>query len=419
MRILFVLHQFFPEFASGTERVTLNLARMAQRAGHHVHVLAGSVDPLGAGAVPVEAPFTGCFRLTYEGLPVTLVPRRLLPPTADIGLDADESLADAIAAWMQHERFDIAHVLHMMRMGTAVLAAQRCGLPYVITLTDFFVPCARINLVTCEGLACDGPEGGRRCAADCPMPPWTPASYVQRYEQARSLLAGAAERVTPSGFVARRYRDSFPGLAFRVIPHGIDLLALAGQAANPPPRDSHAPLRLVYAGVLVPQKGLNVLLRALALLDGRDVTLTALGAAHGDPAYHREVRALAAADPRVQLVGALDAPQVFEHFRGADLLCLPSQISESYSLVLHEAAAAGVPALVCDLGAPAERVRETGAGAVVAHAEPRAWADAIASVLAAPELLRSWQQRLPLPPRVEEEAFFYESLYRRARRTGV
>jgi glycosyltransferase involved in cell wall biosynthesis len=415
MRILFVLHQFFPEFASGTERVALNLARMAQRAGHHVHVLAGSVDPLATGAVPVEAPFTGCFRLTYEGLPVTLLPRRLLPPTADIGLDADEPLAGRVASWMQEQQFDVAHVLHTMRMATAVLAAQRCGLPYVITLTDFFVPCARINLVTCEGETCDGPHEGRRCARDCLTPPWTPDSYRQRYEQASALLAGAAERVVPSEFVARRYRESFPDLAFRVIPHGIDLLALAGTSAKAAPRAASGPLRLVYAGVLVRQKGLDVLLRALALLEGRNLALMALGAAHGDPAYHREVRALAAADPRVELAGAMDAPQVFAQFRRADLLCLPSQISESYSLVLHEAAAAGAPALVSDLGAPPEHVAHTGAGRVVAHADPRAWADAIAAVLDEPELLHSWQQRLPLPPRVEEEAFFYESLYGRVR----
>jgi hypothetical protein len=192
MRILFILHQFFPEFGSGTERVALNLARMAQRAGHHVQVLAGSVDPLATGAVPVAAPFTGCFRLTYQGIPVTLMPRRMLPATADIGLDADEALAGPLSAWMLEQRFDIAHVLHTMRTATVVLAAQACGLPYVVTLTDFFVPCARINLVTCNGKACDGPEGGRHCARACLTPPWTPESYRRRFEQATALLAGAA-----------------------------------------------------------------------------------------------------------------------------------------------------------------------------------------------------------------------------------
>jgi glycosyltransferase involved in cell wall biosynthesis len=416
MRILFILHQFFPEFSSGTERVALNLARMAQRAGHHVHVLAGTVDAGRTGGVAVAAPFPGCFRLTYEGIPVTLIPRRALPATADIGLDADEALAGELAAWMQAERFDVAHVLHTMRMATAVLAAQRCQLPYVITLTDFFVPCARINLVTCGGRSCDGPDRGRRCPVDCPAPPWTTASYLQRYEQAASLLAGAAERVTPSDFVARRYRDSFPELAFRVIPHGIDLLALAGSAGAKAPRRADGALRLLFVGVAVPQKGLSVLLRALAQLKGRELTLKVIGGWHGDPAYHDEVRALAAADPRVELVGTQSAPQVFAAMQDADLLCLPSQVPESFSLVLHEAAAAGTPALVSDLGAPPDRVAATGSGRVVAHADPRAWASAIGAVLGEPELLQSWRQSLPLPLRVEEEGFFYESLYRRVRR---
>lgn len=419
MRILFILHQFFPEFSSGTERVALNLARTAQRAGHHVHVLAGTVDGERAGRVPAPSPFPGCFRLTHEGIPVTLIPRRVLPPTADIGLDADEGLADELAAWMRAERFDVAHVLHTMRMATAVLAAQRCRLPYVITLTDFFVPCARINLVTCSGRSCDGPDRGRRCPVDCPAPPWTTASYLQRYEQAASLLAGAAERVTPSDFVARRYRESFPEQAFRVIPHGIDLLALTGSASAQAPRRRDGPLRLLFVGVAVPQKGLGVLLRALALLKGRELTLKVIGGWHGDNAYHDELRALAAADPRVELVGPVGAAAVFAAMQDADLLCLPSQVPESFSLVLHEAAAAGTPALVSDLGAPPDRIAVTGSGRAVAHADPRAWASAIASVLDDPELLASWRQRLPLPLRVEEEGFFYESLYRRARRVAA
>ena len=416
MRILFVIHQFFPEFSSGTERVALNIARMAQRAGHHVHVLAGTVDPARTGGTPADQPLGGCVRLSYEGIPVTLIPRKLLPPTADIGLDADEAMAGQLAAWMNAQRFDVAHVLHTMRMATAVLAAQRCGLPYLLTLTDFFVPCARINLVTTKGEACHGPDLGRRCPVDCPAPPWTTGSYLQRYDQASALLAGAAERVVPSEFVARRYRESFPGLAFRVIPHGIDLLALTAHAAAPRHRGEGRPLKLAYVGAVIPQKGLEVLLRAMALLQGRNVSLKAIGGFHGNPGYHQEVRALAAADPRVELAGPMSSADVFSALQDSDLLCLPSQVPESFSLVLNEAAAAGVPALVSDLGAPPERVAEAGSGRAVPHAQPQAWAEAIAAVLDQPQLLQAWKEALPLPLRVEEEAFFYESLFRRARR---
>jgi glycosyltransferase involved in cell wall biosynthesis len=419
MRILFVLHQFFPEFSGGTEHVAFNLARMAQRAGHHVHVLAATVDAARSGGIAGAGLLAGSLRANHHGIPVTLLPRSLLPASGDIGFDTAPTIVDDLASWMDAERFDVAHVLHTMRMGSAVLAAQRCGLPYVLTLTDFFLPCARINLVTQGGVACAGPDEGRRCARDCPSAPWTPAGYRQRYEQARSLIAAAAERVAPSQYVARRYRDSFPEAAFRVVAHGIDLLALKGSGTRSAAQPAPHGLRLAYVGGIIPQKGLDVLLRALALLPGRDLSLTVIGGFHGNSGYHQEVRSLAAADPRVVLAGQLPAAQVFAALESVDLLCLPSVVPESYSLVLHESAAAGVPALVSDLGAPADFVAQSGGGRVVANGEPLAWAAAIASALDEPAAVRDWRRALALPPRVEEEAFFYESLYRRARRHQV
>jgi glycosyltransferase involved in cell wall biosynthesis len=327
----------------------------------------------------------------------------MLPGTADISLEVDTALADRLAEWMGRERFDVAHVLHTMRMGSAVLAAQRCGLPYLLTLTDFFLPCARINLVTMHDRCCDGPQLGRRCAHECLAAPWTADSYRQRYEQASSVLAGAAERVAPSTYVAARYQDSFPHLKFKVIPHGIDLIALFKESRAAQTQDQPAGLKLAFIGSIVPQKGLHVLLRALALMPGRDLSLKVIGGFHGNEGYHREIRALAAADSRVQLVGALPAAEVFRAMHQLDLLCLPSQVPESFSLVHQE-------------GAAAQRVAESGGGRVVAAADPRAWADAIEAVIQRPALLREWKDALPLPLRVEEEAFFYDSLLRRARR---
>jgi len=88
-------------------------------------------------------------------------------------------------------------------------------------------------------------------------------------------------------------------------------------------------------------------------------------------------------------------------------------VPESFSLVLNEAAAAGVPALVSDLGAPAERVSASESGMVLHAGDVNAWAKALAEVVARPEIINSWRERIPLPLRIEEEAFFYETLYRR------
>jgi glycosyltransferase involved in cell wall biosynthesis len=411
MRILIILHQFYPEFCGGTERVALNLAKAAQRAGHYVHVLACTVNPAVSSTRPCGQ-LAGALETVHEGVPVTLLPRALLPAAADFSFETDPALVGRLIAWIEHSRFDCAHVLHPMRMGSALLAAQRSGLPYLLTLTDFFSPCFRINLVDTQGQLCQGPRAGTRCADACVTAPWTSESLLGRYRQARGILAAAGARICPSEYVAGRYLSAFPDLEFSTVPHGIDLLALAAcsvSQASPP----ETGLTLGFIGSVVPQKGLDTLLRAFARVPGSSHKLRIVGGFYGDPAYHREVRLLAGADPRVEVVGEVAPAQVFNIIQSLDVLCLPSLVPETFSLVLHEAAAAGVPALVSDLGAPGERVAQLGGGRVLPPGDVDAWTRAIAEVAAHPELLETWRAELPLPLRIEEEAFFYESLYRR------
>ncbi|HEY9208094.1 MAG TPA: glycosyltransferase [Acidovorax sp.] len=418
MRILIVLHQFFPEFSGGTERVALNLARTAQRAGHHVRVLACAVQPAACDGLAASA-LPGAFDTVHEGVPITLLPRAALPATADYSLDVAQALVEPLQAWMHEKHFDMLHLLHPMRMATVVKAAQQCGLPYILTLTDFFLPCSRINLVNLRGKLCEGPQQGHRCAKDCKVPPWDAESLGQRHKQAAALLASASACVAPSAYVADRYRAAFEGLPVRVIPHGIDLLALLRNAASPAvPPASAMPLTLGYIGTIVPQKGLQVLLQALASIPGVPLRLLVAGELHGDAVYADSIQRMVAADQRVEMLGQLDAVEVGAMLSEINLLCLPSIVPESFSLVLRESAALGVPALVSQLGAPAELMAETGAGRALPAGDASTWAQAIAQVQREPAMLERWRAALPLPLRVEEEAFLYESLYRQFRKAG-
>ena len=410
MRILYVVHQFYPEFGSGTERVTLNLARMAQRAGHHVQVLACMLDR--GQHRGVAAPGLA-EALTYmvDGITVTMLDRASLPAGAETGLAVSDTVRDQLAAWMQAQRFDVMHLMHPMRSASAIAAAQRIGLPLVLTLTDHFAACLRINLMDVDGRPCEGPDGGRACARKCSLPAWNEAALRARHEQFGAVLAYAGSRVVPSLHVAQRYRAAFPDLSFDVIAHGIDLLALG---AAPPPPAGPRPLTLGFVGSLVIAKGLDVLLRALARLRGLPLCLKVAGGFHGDASYQAELRALAAADDRVELLGMLDPAAVAALMRQLDVLCLPSQVPESFSLVVHEAAALGVPSLVGHLGAPAEAIARSGAGRVIPAGDEAAWAAAIRACVDERGQLAAWRRALPLPQRIEEEAFLYEGLYRQA-----
>ena len=154
-----------------------------------------------------------------------------------------------------------------MDFDAALLAAQQCGLPYVVTLTDFFVGCYRINAINAQGQPCSGPDEGRSCVRDCLVPEWTEPALLQRHQLAKALLQGAIERVAPSEYVAEFFRASFPELPLRVIPHGIDFLALMGNGQSVVHAHEdlapEAPITLGYVGAIVAQKGLHILLQAL------------------------------------------------------------------------------------------------------------------------------------------------------------
>ncbi len=412
MRILYLVHQFFPEFGSGTERVTLNLARAMQRAGHHVQVLGCAVTPghlPPARACAIDSAEQGL----VEGVAVTMLAHARLPARADTGFDVDEALTAQVEAWLRSERFDLVHVMHSMRMGSAIAAATRTGLPLLLTLTDFFPACVRINLIDLEGQDCAGPEQGTACARKCLGPAWSTPALQARYQHARSILEQADARVVPSAFVEGRFDAAFPGLDWTRIAHGVDLVALMrGPAAVAKPAD--APRHLGFIGSLIPPKGAHLLLQALAQQPTLPVRLSIAGGFHGDAQYEASVRAIAAADPRVQLLGRCSAEQVAALLKQLDLLCLPSLVPETYSLVLHEAAALGVPAMVSARGAPGDAVAASGGGVVVAKDTPAAWAQALRAWATDAAAARTMARRVPLPPRVEEEAFFYEALYKRS-----
>jgi len=409
MRILFVLHQFYPEFAGGTERVTLNLAKAVQRAGHYVHVLACTVYPetqVGRASNNLR----GAYEYVHDGLPVTVLQRAQLVSSADFDFAVDEILTKKIQNWLATMAFEVAHITHFMRMASAMSAIQKAEIPYVVTLTDFFPACYRVTLVNVAGALCPGPDEGKRCADECLVPALPRQNLRIRYRHGHSLLEGASARICPSEFVARRYREIFPELEFRKIPHGIDLLTMLAD----PPKQKKAGMGLTlgYGGTINFSKGLDFLLRAIKQVEAPDLRLRVMGPKHGIDSYHTKIEQLIAADERVEWLGEMPQQEFFKALSECDVLCLPSRWPETYSLVLHEASALGVPALVSDLGAPGEIVSTTGAGRALPHDDVQAWAKAISEVAQNPDLLRSWRAALTLPPRVEEEAFFYELIYR-------
>jgi len=152
--------------------------------------------------------------------------------------------------------------------------------------------------------------------------------------------------------------------------------------------------RLIFIGQIIPEKGLHVLLEAVALLAGRGVavSLDVVGDVEGwiSPTYgdYREVLKARAARPdladRVRFLGFReDVPALLGQ---AVLHCCPSlpDQREAFGLVVLEAKAAGVPSVVFPTGALPELVTHGVDGWVCAASTPASLAEACETLLRDP-----------------------------------
>jgi glycosyltransferase involved in cell wall biosynthesis len=157
-------------------------------------------------------------------------------------------------------------------------------------------------------------------------------------------------------------------------------------ARAPAPAGADAPLRLLFVGRLVPEKGVLVLLWALAALRERGLQVDAVLV--GDGPYRdqleREAHRLGVAG-QLTFTGALTGAAIAPQYRDADVFCLPS-FAEGLPVVLMEAMASGVPVVATAIAGVRELVHDGESGLLVSPGRADELAGALAVMLAEPAL---------------------------------
>ncbi|MFI7483514.1 glycosyltransferase family 4 protein [Kocuria sp. M1R5S2] len=206
-----------------------------------------------------------------------------------------------------------------------------------------------------------------------------------------AALAVASGVLVTSDWAARDLRRRY----------GLDDVSVAVPGTHPAPlAHGSSPPRLSCVGSLTPLKNQLLLLEALAPLVHLDWTLDLVGAP-GPPGYVGTLQEAIDAFPapgRVRRTGPRTGADLAEQWAATDLLVLPSA-AETYGMVVTEALAHGVPALVAAgtgaveafEGVPEGSVPATEpAGAVLDTADPTAWTGALHDWLTDPAVRARW-----------------------------
>lgn len=142
---------------------------------------------------------------------------------------------------------------------------------------------------------------------------------------------------------------------------------------------------IVFAGKLVPNKGVTVLVEAACRLvrDFPGLRVHLLGRAQPNMIAQLQQRARdAGASDLLEFAGFVDRTEVPQHFSRAHVFAMPSQYEPGPGLVYLEAMACGLPVIACDGAGAAEVVREGENGMLVPPQDPARLAAALGELLA-------------------------------------
>ena len=142
------------------------------------------------------------------------------------------------------------------------------------------------------------------------------------------------------------------------------------------------PKRLLSVGSLVPRKGFDVLIKALAPLTALEWHLKIVGDDTRDLAtteYIKKLIQLHQLQDRIDCTGAVDQETLLDHFATADMFVLASHY-EGYGMAFAEALAAGLPIIGTTGGAIPDTVPRT-AGILVEPGNVTAFSQALQQLL--------------------------------------
>ena len=413
MRVLHLVHQYLPEHIGGTELYTRWLTEALSQRGHEISIFyRRSAEGKGLESRTDSAP------LGYGGQQVWPAWSGILDPKRRfLATFGDQALMEAFEQVLVKTRPELVHLQHLMGLPVALVwYLQERGIPFIITLHDYWWVCANAQLFTnYSQKICDGPQAYLNCARCAlarvnyphlwPAIPGLAGLLARRNQLLWQVMQAAHKLIAPSQFVANWYAaHGVPVEKLRTIFHGLLQPVLLPRPEKRPDR----PIRFAYIGGLSSQKGVHVLVEAFnGLAQGTELWIA--GDETADPGYVARLRQNAS--PGIRFLGRLTREQVWETLTQIDIVVVPSLWYETFSFIISEAFAAKAPVIASKLGPLTERVHHEGDGLLVPPGDVAALRQALCRFLQEPALLPRLQAGIQPVQTMEAHAGEIEAVY--------
>jgi glycosyltransferase involved in cell wall biosynthesis len=435
VKVLLATHQFFPEFAAGTEVLTRSVARELIARGHAVRIVTG---------FPAKGDMPDGLRTDeyeFDGVRIHRFYHAYMPmggQRSKIEIGFDNHLAAAyFARVLGSFSPDVVHFFHFNRLGTGLISrAVEAGVPAYFTPTDFWTICPTAQLLYGDGRTCAGPDAGsgncivhfvgNTLAGRFGRAVWhLPASagdflarvartrLFSRFEYAEevSALRGRLDInvgrlnqlsgiIAPNRMVERLLaRYGVRPERIMVAAYGVDVQehGNAGEA-----RRSSMPLRIGFIGSLAHHKGCHVLLEAFLRLPPRRALLRIFGREGDFPRYSAMLRELAQGTHGIEFCGTFPNAQIGQVLGDLDVLVVPSLWNENTPLVVYSAQAARCPVVASDVPGIASAVRDKIDGILFEPGNVTALASLLREFVDDPEILEDLSAACRVPKSVSE-----------------
>lgn len=238
-------------------------------------------------------------------------------------------------------------------------AAGRVGLPRRHQ-SAWFAPLAD---------AVRGEPASHVLAHNAPLMPWLlrgtdhRVSIYAHNQLFRTFSRGEADRIVGEASAVICVSDALADDTRRLLPRALASRVVVVENPVdtirfvPATQRREGPVRVLFVGRMIPEKGADVLARAAAEFSAEQVEFTFIGSQGFNPAaplsaYEELLRGIARAHPSAALtfLPFLDRDELPQRYADADILVVPSRWAEPSGLTIAEGMASGLAVVASDVG---------------------------------------------------------------------